>query len=375
MPGARNPPLTDYRLPPNRLDFVRFVLASLVIVSHSYPLATGTEDAEPLAVFTGKQLTLGTVAVNCFFIISGFLILHSWLTRPELVSYLGKRIRRIYPGFIATTLLCALVVWPLTTRSGYAGISPGFVLELLLNVLRLQSLTPGPSFIDNPAPGVMNGSLWSIPFEFWCYVGILVLGLAKLAHRPRLIAALFVFFLAVSFVFVWKHLTPGGRMLGAIFGYPPFWARLLPYFLAGMTLYHYRDAIKFNTLGAALCLIGLVIAAKVPNGMVFALPVAAAYLMFWFAFLPGNWLKGFGKYGDFSYGIYLYSFPITQLVVWAHGQPIEPWALFLIAWPLSIVCGVLSWRLLESRFVARKKIDNRNTPASSGGLPQPASPH
>lgn len=374
MPATRPAPLTDYRLPPNRLDFVRFMLASLVIFSHSYPLATGNEDAEPLAVFSDKQLTLGTLAVDCFFIISGFLILHSWLTRPEVFSYLGKRVRRIFPGFIATTVICALLVWPLTSRGGFAAITPGFVVELLLNTLRLQSLTPGPSFLENPAPGVMNGSLWSIPFEFWCYVGILVLGIVKLAHRPRLIAAMFVFFIIVSFVFAWKHLTPGGRMLGAIFGYPPFWARLLPYFLAGMTLYLYRDAIRFNAIGAALCAVALAIGAKTSHGMLFALPVAAAYLIFWFSLLPGDWLKRFGKHGDFSYGIYLYSFPMMQLVVWLYRKPIEPWALFAIAWPLSIVCGALSWRLLESHFVARKKSDVRNTSTPSGGLPHPASP-
>ena len=364
MSASSPRPLTPYRLPANRLDFVRFALASLVILSHSYPGATGSEDAEPLALLTQKQLTFGTLAVDFFFIISGFLILHSWLTQPQATAYLGKRIRRIYPGFITTGVIGALVIWPLTSAGGFQAISPAFVVELLLNLLRLQALTPGPSFVDNPGAGVMNGSLWSIPFEFWCYIGILVLGAARLAHRPRLVAGLLFSFIVISFIFSWRHLTPGGRILGAIFGYPPFWARLLPYFLAGMALYLYRDKIKLNSTGAWLSLVALIVAARVPNGMIFALPLAGAYLIFWFAFLPGDWLKRFGKFGDFSYGIYLYSFPITQLVVWAHKEPMSPLTLFITAWPLSIICGVLSWYLVERRFIRAKK---RTAP-----LPHPA---
>jgi len=337
----------------NRLDFARFFFASLVVLSHSFPIATGTEAFEPLALFSNNQLTLGAVAVDCFFIISGYLIMKSWIVDPRWAGFLAKRVRRIYPGFIVAAVLGIFGLWAATTAGGYAAFSPQFVVEFALNLLRLQVVQPGPAFVNNPGPGPLNGSLWSIPFEFWCYVGVLVVGLAGLARRRAWILAGFLIFTAISFVFVWKNLTPGGKVLGTIFGYPPFWARLLPYFLIGMVFYLYRASIKLTWGGAAFAMVLMLVGFKVKYGVIFVLPVTAAYLIFWFATTPGSWLKRFGKYGDFSYGIYLYSFMVSQLIVYLHGKAMSPWALFALAWPASVVCGIASWYLVERRFVVK----------------------
>ena len=88
-----------------------------MILSHSFPLATGTESTEPFILATHGQTTGGTIAVDLFFVLSGFLITNSFLSSSSVWSYLGKRIRRIYPGFVATMLVGALVVAPLASAS------------------------------------------------------------------------------------------------------------------------------------------------------------------------------------------------------------------------------------------------------------------
>ncbi len=339
------PPAT--RLPANNFDFLRFALASLVVFSHSFPLATGTEDYEPLSVLTGRQVTFGALAVDSFFVISGFLILHSWHATPRVGAFLRKRVLRIYPAFLVAAALDAFIIAPAFSAGSWPPLDLGFVTRFVANALRLEAIAPGATFVGNPAAGPVNGSLWTISYEFWCYIGILVLGVCGLTKRRLFLTCGLLFFLVVSFVFVWRGLTPGGRLLGQIFGYPPFWARLLPFFLAGMVFYAWRERIELNAMGAAIAIGMLVVGAVTPFGMSVVLPLAAAYLIFWIAFLPAPRLSTFARRGDFSYGIYLFSFPILQIIVHYAAAPISPLLLFAVGWPVSIAVAAASWHLVE----------------------------
>src|SRR5271154_4636955 len=97
----------------NNLDFVRLFLAILVIFSHSYPLGLGTEKNEPFMLATNGQITGGSIAVDCFFILSGFLIAHSFIYSNSLLDYFRKRVFRIYPAFIVAMLFGALLIAPI----------------------------------------------------------------------------------------------------------------------------------------------------------------------------------------------------------------------------------------------------------------------
>ena len=369
MPAA-TPSTRPAPLPANNFDFLRFFFASLVVFSHSFPLSSGNELHEPLSLATGGQLTFGTLAVDCFFIISGFLILHSWQAQPDPMRFLAKRVLRIYPAFLIVAALDAFVVAPLFSREGYQTIDGDFVVRFIPDALRLLSITPGSAFPANPAPGTVNGSLWSISYEFWCYIGILVLGIAGWASARKPFVWGLGVALGVSFVFQWQHLTPGGRLLGQIFGYPPFWARLLPFFVVGMAFHAFRDRIPLTWAGAAAAASALVAARWIPYGLLFVLPLAAAYLIFWFAFLPLAHLGRFADRGDVSYGIYLYSFPLLQIVVACTGGRLAPLPLFLIAWPLSTLAAALSWHLVEKHCVRLAK--GRRRPATVDSSVRPA---
>jgi peptidoglycan/LPS O-acetylase OafA/YrhL len=336
----------------NNFDAIRLFLSLLVIFSHSFPLGIGSEVNEPFMRFTHGQTTGGAIAVNLFFIMSGYLITASFLRSSTTLDYLSKRVRRIYPGFIVSMLFGFLLI-PFTGGSLRYSSMIRNLFDFLANTLGLREFHYTGAFLHNPYPGAINGAVWSIPFEFWCYLGVLALGLSGFLKRKSLILALFLGTIIVSVIFNSLHLQISGSWLGAFFGYPPFWARLLPMYLAGVGAYIFRDKIQYRWQGSLLCLLVLFAASFIPFCWAAVFPVAAGYLLFWVATTPSLPILNAAKYGDFSYGTYLYGFPLQQLIMSRWGQPLNPFLLFSIAAPATLVCAVLSWYFVENPFLKR----------------------
>ncbi len=335
----------------NNFDFIRLALAVLVIYSHAYPLGTGTEQWEPLMRLTHGQMTFGAVAVDVFFIMSGFLITASAERSRSVFAFMKKRVSRIYPAFIVASLLTVFIVAPLaSTHFGYESI-PARVLDFLLQTARLREFSYTSAFTGNPYPNAINGSAWSIQFEFWCYIGVALLLSLGLLRKRRTLLLLFLATLALSVVVSWKGLEPDGGFAASVFGSFTLWTRLLPLYLAGVVFYLFRERILFSGWLAAASLIALCIAARVPHGCAALFPIAGTYLAFFVAFTPALRLHSFGRFGDFSYGAYLYAFPIEQLLMSAFGHPMAPWRLFICAAPLTLVIAVASWYGIERHFL------------------------
>ena len=335
----------------NNFDFIRMMLAVLVIFSHSYPLGTGTEIREPFNLITRNQVTGGHIAVDLFFIISGFLITASYERSRTILSYLKKRILRIYPGFIAAMLLCVLLVLPLSGGHLAGKSVTANTVDFAGLTLRLQEFRYAGAFATNPGANVINGSVWSISYEFWCYIGVILLGISGALRSKRVLSLLFLFTIALAVAFSVYQWTPGGRLLGAIFGYPPFWARLLPMYLAGVVAYRLRAHLTLKPWWIAVACVLLAGAAVLPHGWPLLFPVAGAYLVLVAAFHPGIRLHGWNRFGDFSYGTYLYAFPVQQLVMRWFGHAVSPWTLFAVAAPLTILCAIASYHLVEKHFL------------------------
>jgi peptidoglycan/LPS O-acetylase OafA/YrhL len=355
----------------NNFDFLRFALAALVIFSHSFALLGPGDATEPLARLTRGQLPSGHLAVDFFFVISGFLITHSALRSRSLLDYLRKRAARIYPGFLLAALFCFLVVAPL------AGHRPASITPLAAGILSLRGYEPGSIFTANPYPNTLNGSLWSISYEAWCYVGVALLAATSLLARRHLLLAVFIASLAGSTLFAVYQLRPGAGILGVIFGSPRLWARLLPCYLAGMVFYLHRDRIPFSSNLALACAIALVVGARIPHALTSLVPTAATYLLFYFAFHPAIRLDRWARRGDFSYGIYLYAFPIQQLLILyipsLRASPLlyGPLLLFALALPLSIAFGAVNWHLAEKHFVRRHSKAGLTSRPAGAQLPPP----
>ena len=350
-PAQQAPSLSGHA---NNFSVLRFLFASLVVFSHSYPLGEGNELREPFWKLTG-QTTLGGLSVHCFFIISGFLIAASWDRRKNVGQFLKKRVLRIYPGFLIANAVGVFLVAPIAADPATAIIGVP-ITQFASDCLRLQGTPVADTLFPQNHRHALNGSIWSIAYEFWCYIGVMILGLVPLFHRRSFVLGLFGVSLAVAFIFPTFHLDwIGGGILGKIFGYPFFWARLLPNYLAGVVAWRFREKIVISHRFAMLALISLAVSVPVSNSWSVMFPVCATYLVLWAAFHPSFKLHGFSKHGDFSYGMYLYAFPIQQLLVMSNSGSTNPYALFAMAWPLSILAGMCSWSIVERPFLCRTR--------------------
>ncbi len=339
----------------NNLDFMRLCFAVLVIASHSFPLTRGSDSAEPLSRWSHGQISFGGVAVDAFFIISGFLITSSAERSPELGRFVRKRVARIYPAFLCCALLTALVVMPMASATLSNQSPAAQVADTVLQTLRLREFKYVGAFQHNPFPGEINGSIWSIQYEFWCYLGVALLMVSNLLRRRSLILVLFVASVAVSCASSLMRWHPRGSVVFSIFGLPDFWARLMPLYLAGMVFYLYRDRIAYTWRGFLLASVASLSSLFLPGAWALVFPIAGCYALFHLAYVPKGTLNRFGRFGDLSYGTYLFAFPIQQILVQRlHG--LSPLLLFFYATPLTMLLAALSWYCIERHFLHPGKL-------------------
>ena len=335
----------------NNLDAIRLSLAILVIFSHSFPLTRGTNATELLMRATRGQTTAGTIAVDLFFVISGFLITNSFLNSRSVFSYLKKRVYRIYPAFTMSMAVCALVAAPLSFAvSPYTGLGER-LKDFFLQTLQLKEFSYLHAFAANPFAGSINGATWTIPYEFWCYLWLAVLGITGVLRRR--IVVLILFGLSLSFCFLYA--LHDWHLANSFSGSSQSWSKMAPPYLAGVVFYLYRNKMPHSNRWAAVAVLVLVASCFVPLSWDVCFPLAGAYLVLWFAFHPRIRLQNFGRFGDFSYGTYLYAFPIQQLIAQSARHSLSPYRMFVMATPLALTAAVLSWWGVEQWFMTRRK--------------------
>lgn len=339
-------------------DLLRVVLASGVVVWHCFPLTTGDArlvDATPLWF-------LVNVFVPMFFVVSGFLVTGS-AHRVALGPYLLNRVARIVPALLCVVALSALVIGPLvTTRPPGAYLADPLVARYFGNVVGLVAYALPGVFEGLPTPSVVNGSLWTVRFEYACYIGLGGLVLLGLARRwwPYALAYLLLMLVAAWLAVACAAGAEAGATLPIGEGILPQAMKVLPYFLLGSLLYVLRDRVPFDgrlalLSAAAIPLVGLFGEAawlKLPLFWLALAPVLA-YLTVWLGLARLPKLEILGG-GDFSYGIYLYHFPILQLLVpWTGVR--DWWLLALMAALPVLLVAAASWHLVEKPALVLRK--------------------
>jgi peptidoglycan/LPS O-acetylase OafA/YrhL len=328
----------------NNFDFLRFFAAAMVVFGHAYGLS-GQAHQEPLRLFSGSYDS-ADIAVHVFFVMSGFLIAGSWLNSHSVLDFTAKRALRILPALIVSVLFVVLVVGPLATRLplGEYFAAPGTFAYLGNAVFITEFRLPG-VFASNPFPDTVNGSLWTLPYEVLMYATVLTLGLLKVFGRSMALIGL-VLMVGVHFYLIPVYEVQSDLLRKA--------TRLGMFFYAGVVLYLYRQRLIWNWKLAALMVATNLLSARSDYWElvhVLTLP----YLTLYLAQLRIPQLAGFGKAGDFSYGLYIFAFPLQQLIMhWSDGSlPLVPF--MLLSFAASLAAAVLSWHLIESPALRLKR--------------------
>jgi len=332
--------------PSNNFDFVRLFAAALVLYSHQFPLSGRVEPR----LF--DLLHVGTFGVLIFFSVSGYLVMQSWDRDPHLLRFVAKRFMRIWPGLMVVTGVAALIVGPIVTTVPlgeyfHSPVTRDYFSMLYLNI---KFLLPG-VFEQNPWP-IVNGALWTIPIEVHWYGFLLIAGVCGLLRnrtRHWLLAGVLVYAIYVYLVFDVQH-NPK-----AAFPLPAYGAEYGTYFSAGVALYFFRDSWRrfpFRLLGPlAVCSAAL---AWLGYGYA-AFYVVLPLLVIWFGTASTPVVRRFGRFGDFSYGIYIYAFMTQQLLLSITGTHHPFWPGLLASAVGALVFAILSWHLVERPALSLKR--------------------
>lgn len=352
----------------NNFDAIRFLLASSVILCHSYVICLGYErflETEPFMVLSQKQISLGSFAVDIFFIISGFLVAKSFENSSGSFEYLKKRVLRIFPGFIIAMVGSFLVVGFIGSGksfnfSGFFSYIDSLQLKReLIHILTLQKPFQREFFNGLPEPG-LNDSVWTIHYEFISYLLLPVLAIAGLFRKKTTILVVFILCYLLLFLQTWGIIFPyNDQARTLIIDNPYYYPRFFTYFLSGTCFYIYRDVIKRNHILALVSFVAVALSFTWIRCVDQVLPVAGTYFLFYAAYHPTVKLNNFAKYGDFSYGIYLYGWPVQMVVMYYLKDSINPYVLFLVAFPLATLLAFLSWHLIEQPFLRLKRVSSR----------------
>ena len=341
----------------NNFDALRLLAAASVIFSHSFLIAEGTQKHEWLIRLTGNQSILGLCGVFVFFAISGFLITQSYEQTADPWRYLAKRALRIFPGLFVATLVSAFVLAPLVTTLEPAVYfsQPQPYQFLVGNTLLYQVVhqLPGVMFVNNAAGLEINGSMWTLRPEFIMYLMVLGLGVARLLTLPVALLLLALGIACLQFDAL--------KFLGG-------WGWMLGFFAAGMVLYKLRATRIFAGRVALLALAGLVLSVKL-RAFILLFPLFGCYLALWLALNPRLPVIPATRFGDLSYGLYIYGWPVEEAVIWCLGGRALWWQLFAIALPTTAAIAFLSWHLIE-RPALRLKPGSPRRPT----LPAPTAP-
>lgn len=353
----------------NNLDFIRFAAATLVMFSHAYPLGTGSSASEPFILLTGNQITGGSIAVAAFFFLSGFLIAASADRKLYWSQFIKARVLRIYPGFLVAVLLAIFVLGPLLTTLQLAHYWEGVLTsKTLIGIPLLSAGSSLPGVFDNNVyPHAVNGSLWTLGYEMICYVVVLVLGLLRLLKR-RPVAIIFFFLIVIRLATLdtyslWQSPPLSLTLIHLFFASEEFssgsW--LLMTFTAGMLFYLNRDLIYLTARGCVIALLIGSLCLFLRFGTTLWLCTGGAYLLFYLATRQNGRLARFGGHGDFSYGIYIYAFPVQQTIVHLFGGTMPPLLNFVLAFPVTLALAFCSWHLIEKPALRLKSIRLRQS--------------
>jgi peptidoglycan/LPS O-acetylase OafA/YrhL len=281
-----------------------------------------------------------------FFALSGFLIAGSLFRCRTLITFMGLRAIRIVPALAVEIVLCAFILGPIFTRLNlHEYFSDRLFYRYFFNIIgHVQFVLPG-VFGSNPHPNVVNEQLWTIPWELRCYLLIAGMWLvALLRNRVFLVTSALAFSAAALCYYAVYPPATWVSVHGVV---------LVESFLAGIVLFVFREKLAHRSSLFVASLVATVALLLTPHGD-YLISFPAAYVIIYLGLLnpPRNRLL---LSGDYSYGIYLYGFPIQQAVAYINGAH-RSWfldALYVV--PLTLTVAIASWWCVEKPALGLRK--------------------
>lgn len=336
----------------NSLNLIRLVLAAIVLFAHSYFIL----GLPPESHFMLGGQHLGVWAVAGFFAISGYLITAS-RQRTRFADFLLLRIGRIMPAFVVVLLVTAVILGPIAhivnhgTLTGYLRTATTPMNYIFHNLfLEVRSYSIGDTLAAVPYPNVWNGSLWTLYYEFLCYlfVGVLLIWSgARFRVWPTAVAfaASVLLYIRIDLALTFVDHNPSFQLF----------AMLLPYFLGGALVRQLMPYFGLHWLPGASSLVVLIIGIEIgPTWTGQLLSPLFAYGLLWVStVLPQpQWIAQ----NDISYGLYVYAFPIQQLLVVFGLSSLGPFTFSLLALGFSAALASASWFLIEQPALRRTRL-------------------
>lgn len=340
----------------NSFTAVRLILAIMVLYAHCWAVI-GSEERDQLFRATDGVFTMGTLAVRCFFVLSGFLVIQSMDTTAaprRIGKYLLKRALRIWPALVVSTVFVAFVLGLLVTKRPVAdyysfqgGWSPWWWTfdNLTFNAfsgllgwhIRIRDV-----FASNPAGAVPNASLWSLRFEVAMYLLLAILAV-MCRYRPRVMAGLAAGGGLAAIVALQAGIVPPYPHLWVVSEWSIF-VHLGTYFFLGSAVYAYRDAIPASNTVAVMAGVAALLTSTMSIGFIVA-PLAISYALLVVSISPRlAWYER--RVGDYSYGTYIYAWPVQQTVM-HFLAPTSPYVMLALALPITLGMAIVSWHLIE----------------------------
>ncbi|QMW03980.1 acyltransferase family protein [Spirosoma foliorum] len=334
----------------NNFDLIRFFAAVFVIYSHSFDI-TGHQDIEPLKVLSNNYISIGTLSVYVFFVISGFLIQQSYDRSSSLLKYLFFRVIRIFPALIGMIVILVFIIGPFLTTlplTEYFGNYETYKYLFNCLCLKLYFYLPG-VFVNNIIGSSVNTSIWTLPIEIMFYCFVAFIGqIREKKYKQALFVLSYIFILWVSI-----GLNQTSMLLHNVV-----------FFIVGILLYRFRYTIKLTPWAIVISILCFIVSLFTSGDLIniffvkylrtLIFTFSLAYLIIVLAFVK-NQLLSFDNYGDYSYGMYIWAWPVQQILIYYYPSmsQIENFILgVLLTFPLSI----LSWHFIEKRALKLKKL-------------------
>ena len=326
----------------NNFDLLRLYLAFIVVLGHLCVLSD-------VAIFKKFLPYFNTyISVTGFFCISGFLITRSFVTTTSVQLYFKKRAARLLPAYILVIVLSSVLLYFVSTynAAGYF-LNPAFFKYLFSNLFFLNFLAPclPGVFMSNPLACWVNPALWTLKVEvlFYLIVPLLIYVLDKSKHK--FVVIIIIYLLSILYRNILLH--AGSNSLEIL-------SRQLPgfmsYFSCGIALFYYFEYFKKNKNSLLILALILFFAEKYSPYEIVT-PLALSIIVFFVAFsFPA--LNSIIKFGDISYGIYIFHAPIIQTVT--HFNLFNRYNPYLVAVgtiTVIILISLVSWHLIEKKFL------------------------